>query len=625
MKKNLLLAFFIFSITVLKAQNTYYWVGGTGNNAAVSFTTNSKWNTALDGSGTTRAIHDSTDILIVDGSNIGGATPATGNIIVKAGSDTMGQLILRNGANLNLLRLATGTGAIRIKGDQTNAFDIQIDATSTLTSSVSDSVITLNSTSGNNLTLMANATAKIYGTLIVNNGTSKIVSLNTTSGGSVFFESGSICKVNTLAASNYPFGTGSTGNSGYSLPNSFVFNAGSKLIFMGGNCPFTTSSSYTPVVFKPGSTLRIESSIPVTGGLFTPSNFFSTRLFSNVEIGNNAVVNADAFYNIDNLTIDQGASFFIKASGLSPVSGNVLNNGTMGSISPFTSSNLLFKGLAPQTIGGTGIFQPFGAVSVATDSYLTLYTNVVTNGSSNSLINGKINFQNFTYSKSVPSATTKFQTKAALTIKTAVTQATIGAYTLKLDSTKYGTIAGNSAGVYNGILVSGNGVPPNSYIIGTSSGASTITVSNPLTAIPDSVTLSGGIPLLRTSHPNGIDGNLAIDSLSITAQTDFIFDSSTTTPFSSRLVDTLRNGNVTFNANATNNKAKLYIKSLTLNNGSFNVRPSDTIYIQTITSSSGKIQSNNLLIQEGVDVHSTKSNMLVPKQSILVTDKIKNL
>ena len=99
----------------------------------------------------------------------------------------MGQLILRNGANLTLLRLATGTGSIRIKGDQSSAFDIQIDATSILSSSVSDSVIALNATSGNNLTLMPNATAKIYGTLIINNGTSKIGSLNTTPGGTVFF------------------------------------------------------------------------------------------------------------------------------------------------------------------------------------------------------------------------------------------------------------------------------------------------------------------------------------------------------------------------------------------------------------------------------------------------------
>ena len=81
------------------------------------------------------------------------------------------------------------------------------------------------------------------------------------------------------------------------------------------------------------------------------------------------------------------------------------------------------------------------------------------------VINGKINLQNYTYS-----GTGTVQTKAQLPITSTAT-GNLGSDTIKIDPTVY-SAAGNAAGVYNGILVSGNGVPPNSYIIGTSSGNS---------------------------------------------------------------------------------------------------------------------------------------------------------
>jgi len=259
MKKT---SFFIFlSLCIcqfLSAQTTYYWVGGNGNNGVTSFTSNSNWNTSLDGSGTTRLAEDSTDKLIIDGSNIGGAIPVTGSIVTKAGSTTIGQLTLRNNANLSLLRTATGTGSVKIKGDLTADDDLKIGVGSTLSISVADSVV---ATSGNNLQFLPDATARIYGTLNVLRGASQLICKNPLSAGAVVFESGSTCNVNTTLASYYPFGSGSSANSKYSFPNSFVFKIGSTFAFLGGTCPFTTSSSFAALIFKTGSTTKISSAI----------------------------------------------------------------------------------------------------------------------------------------------------------------------------------------------------------------------------------------------------------------------------------------------------------------------------------------------------------------------------
>jgi hypothetical protein len=314
MKKT---SFFIFlSLCIcqfLTAQTTYYWVGGNGNNGVTSFTSNSNWNTSLDGSGTSRVAEDSTDKLIIDGSNIGGATPVTGSIVTKAGSTTIGQLTLRNNANLSLLRTATGTGSVKIKGDLTADDDLKIDAGSVLSISVADSVV---ATSGNNLQFSPDATSRIYGTLNIQRGASQLVCKNPLSGGAVNFESGSTCNVNTTLASYYPFGSGTSSNSKYSYPNSFVFKSGSTFVFLGGTCPFTTSSSFAALVFKTGSTTKISSSIPgVTTGLeFSSSNFFNGKIFSNVIITSGTTVIADFFKNIDNLTIENSAAFYLKIS-----------------------------------------------------------------------------------------------------------------------------------------------------------------------------------------------------------------------------------------------------------------------------------------------------------------------
>ena len=565
MKKSLLICFAAIMSMLCKAQTTYYWIGGTGATSAVSFTSTSssspRWNTALNGSGTNRATADPTDILIVDGTNVGGATATTGPVIATCSSTAFGQLVLRNGANLTIIRATTGTGTITINGDATATDDLLVNAGCSLTIGVADSVST---TSGNNMLLTATATGRVSGTLFLNRGASRITAANPIAGGSLIFENGALCKANT-EITYYPFGSTS------GVPNAVVFNSGSKLTYIGGNSPFTTSSTYMPVDFKSGSTFRIETAIP--SATVTSSNLFSAKRFSNLEIGNNQTVIGDFFYNVDNLTIDAGSTFYLKGSGGTPVSGNITNNGTFGAVTGFTSSNLLMKGITPQSIGGTGTFQTLGSLSIGTAADVTLNANLVLNGSSNSLINGKINFTTHTVS-----GTGTLQTKAASTVTTNVTTGTIGGHTITLDAAVYNSTL-NNAGVYYGLLVTGTGIPANSFIIGTSSTSSTITISNPLTSVPTSITVSGAIPVLRTANTNGIDGSIGgMAVLSITTATDFIYDAPTTQPFSNIALGSVRN--VTFNAAATSNRTIWIDSILTINSGVLTIRPTDTIRIR---------------------------------------------
>ena len=565
MKKSLIILVLTSMTLLAGAQTTYFWIGGTGATSNLSFTSTSssspKWNTALDGSGTNRTVNDPTDILIIDGTNVGGATPTTGLVTATCGSTAVSQLIIRNGGSLTLVRPSTGTGTITINGDATAADDFLVNAGCSFKLTVADSVA---ATSGNNLLLNTNATGRVFGSMALSLGASRTTASNPAVGGSLFFESGSTCRVNTLIT-YYPFGS----NSG--VPNAVVFKNGSTLIYEGGNSMFTSTSSYNPLDLQSGSTLRFEASIPNT--LVTSSNIFSARRLSNVTVGNNQTVTGDFFYNIDNLTIESGSTFYIKGSGASPVSGNIINNGTFGSATGFTSSNLLMKGIAPQTISGTGTFLPLGALSVGAGSDVTLNANLSVNGTTNSLINGKMNFSTYSIS-----GTGSLQTKAALTITTAVTTGVVGGYTISLDPAAYSSII-NTAGVYNGLYVTGTGIPANSFIIGTSSSSSTITISNPLTATPSSATISGNFPVLRTANINGIDGSIgSIGTQSISSSTDFIFDAATAQPFSTISVGTMRN--VTFNASATTNRTAVVDSILTINTGVLSIRPTDTIRIK---------------------------------------------
>ena len=531
---------------------TYYWVGGLGAvSAPLSFATSSRWNTRLDGTGVARPSTDSTGILIIDGSNVGGSVPTTGNVYASTGSTRMSQLILRNGANLTISRVTTGNGTLYIKGDSTSLDDLVVDAGCVLTLNAADSV---SNTSGNKLLIMPISTAKISGTFTLDGGTCRVEQTNPVSGGAFFFENGSVCNVNTRIT-YYPFGSSNGVNKGV------VFKNGSRLVYKGGTSFFrASSSSIIPIVLQPGSICRFEASVP--NSFSDSSLFFSNRTFSNVEIASNVSVNAADFYNIDNLTIESGATFNLKGTGTSPVSGSITNNGTFGAVSGFSSSNLLMKGNALQTISGSGTFTSLGAISVAAGSNVELNTNLSVNGSATSLIQGKLNLKNYAIT-----GTGTLQTKALGTLTSTVSIGAAGTRVFTLPSV---------SGIYVGMTVTGTGIPAGSYVIATSSTSNTITISDSAQSAVSSITLNGSIPVIQTSNANGVDGSIgAVGSLSLAGATDYIFDGATTQPFS--LLSPSNARNVTINASITTNRTLYIDSSLNLASGTITIRPTDTV------------------------------------------------
>ena len=113
MKRYLLMTLLLMTAGFTYSQTTYYWVGGAG---PTGFSTNANWNTALDGSGTTRATVSTSDILIFNGSNIGGAVPATGTVTATMTSTTADQVKFVSNASVVFTRISGGTGTLTIAG-----------------------------------------------------------------------------------------------------------------------------------------------------------------------------------------------------------------------------------------------------------------------------------------------------------------------------------------------------------------------------------------------------------------------------------------------------------------------------------------------------------------------------
>jgi hypothetical protein len=134
-------------------------------------------------------------------------------------------------------------------------------------------------------------------------------------------------------------------------------------------------------------------------------------------------------------------------------------------------------------------------------------------------------------------------------------------------------------------LVSGPDFLPNTYVIGTSSGTSTITLSKPAITRGAtgtvSVTLSNNAGTLTTSNTGGLDGTITSPlTRTFGTGTNYIFNAATSAPFSTSSNNIF--GNVTFNAPATTNKNQFIGGILNIASGKLTIRSTDTL---TLTSS----------------------------------------
>lgn len=535
------------------SQITYYWVGGNG---PITFTGTSRWNTALNGSGTARTVADSTDILIFDGTNVGGATPKTGSVSATVTSTKIGQLKLINNANLILSRpTGGGTGTLTITGGAGEDFVVDANSSFTINSIVDSGAVSF--------LVQLGATGLVSGNVtITNTATNRMICQ---AAGALVFDGTSNCTVSTQpATSSYPFGSNTQG-----VEKGVVFLAGSKLTTTGKYSPMGGTSTYMAIDFKPGSNYYIRASNAASTGSWT-----ANKVFGNVFIQNGATLTADgAVSKIENFTIDAGCSFITHTSGQTAVTGNLVVNGSLTGPVAASTNTLVMGGTTPQSITGTGTIS-IPAFVVADNSNVSLGVNIVTTGVTTTNIVGKLDF-----GTSIISGTSPFISRVAGTAG-AITGNTTAGSTIITGIT--GTLSGNTA-----LTISGAGIPTNTNVLGFSTGNSTISMSQAATATATGValTFASNAATLSTSHPNGFDsltGCVTVTGAkSFASGTNYIVNAATAHPIgiSSTATTAMTIGNIALNAPATTNYNTRVNGAITLNTGKFTIRPTDTVRV----------------------------------------------
>jgi trimeric autotransporter adhesin len=552
----------MMTIGIIYGQVTYYWIGGIAGTTGINTSTN--WNTNIDGSGTSRpSSAGATDILIFDGANLGGTTPVTGpaTILATAGI-TCSQIIFINNANVLMRRPTSGTSAIIVTGGVGEDFVIN-----------SGSSLTVNSPFGSvRFTLQTTVDAcRVSGALSLIS-TQQIRFENTIAGSSgIFrFKSGSSFTTNiTSATSSYPFGNNTQSSSEW-----VVFEDGAHLYYLGGWSPNGNTSTFSAIMFMPGSFFHQRAPVfinPVTNA--PGGSFFNRKSFGNLLIENSSSVLADGSINrINNFTITSGTSFTTHTSGQTAIMGDLTVDGTLTAVDTSTNE-IIVAGNTPQIISGAGTIDIRG-LTIGNHANVTLNKNVVLTG--NATIFGQINFTDKQLT-----GVTDFKAKG-------ITAQVVGMGTTKAGSyiiTSHTGIATSSRGQ----KIEGVGIPANTTIVNVSVTDDQIIISNPATesGTAISLTVSSNGATLQNANANGympMNGSVVASGI-MTFEDDinYIIDAATIVPFGTNTVSTIGSinvGSVTVNATTTVNKS-INVKNNLLINSKMTLRPGDTVHILT--------------------------------------------
>ncbi len=548
---------------------TYYWIGGVGGVGITGFNLSdgTKWNTIQNGTGVLRSDVSLTaqtdDILIVDGTNIGGSTPNTGQVTVNITGNTYGQLILQNNANLLMKRSGGTTGTIVIGGDGTTAPDLVVNSGCTLSinNDIADGSIVIN--------LPSPATGLINGIVTIQGTGQHRITSQTTNG--LVFASGSSFTSGGLPTTNvYAFGSSTQG-----VQNGVQFMAGSSLIITGNRSPFGGTSTFQSCNMMPGSNTYFRLTNAAATGSWT-----NLKTFGNVFIQSNTTLTSDGpLYKVDSLTIDAGSTFITHTSGNTPILGNLTVNGTYTTAAG--SNVLVLGGNVPQTVSGGGTMTVINLV-VANYSDVSLARSIPVSGSTN--IYGKINFGATHQITGAGTISTKVNTSPV----TFTGNTTVGSFQITGVTAPTGITGLNVTG-------SGAGLDANTNVVGFSATNATINISKAAltTATGLTFTFSSDSATLVTANSNGLDtlmGSVVqTGNKSFANGTNVIINAATTKPFAISTGNTtnMQMGNLTFNAAATTNYNVRVRGTLTLNTGKLTIRPVDTVRITSGTTIAG--------------------------------------
>lgn len=285
------------------AASTYYWVGSSGS----TWNTPANWNSAADGTGSTRSIVATTDILIVDGA--GTTAGAATTISVDLASFSIGQFKVTNNTACTLQSSATTTRTITITGGIGTDYLIESGSALNLTNASNAVAFTFSGT-GN--------VGDISGTLNFAGSTSNVL---TTTGGT-----GTLVTVSATGIVNL----GATGNS-------LVGSVATLSFLDGANCNSTGATTGAPPV--PLATWATTSNLTITGittSTTAPTN--NAQSFGNLIYNCPSASGTMSFFTSTttavikgNFTITAGATggtgiFRAVTSGTVTINGNVIVN-----------------------------------------------------------------------------------------------------------------------------------------------------------------------------------------------------------------------------------------------------------------------------------------------------------
>lgn len=575
MKRFLLTMLLTACAGFLFAQTTYYWVGGA---SSATINTGANWNTSLDGSGATRpSSSGATDILVFDGTNLGGATPVTGPIVVHANAGiTAGQLKFINNATVSFVRNTTGTSTINLSGGAGDDFVIAAGSSFSITSTTGSIVIAM----------VAANTGRVSGNFSMITPLQARIA-NTTGGspGSLIFEAGSNFTTNITAASAaYAFG-----NSTQSSEKWVVFQSGSHLYYDGGFSPMGSNSAFSPIEFQSGSIWHHRANNPTSGF----GSFFNTKSFANISVENGATLSADGpIYRIDTLTVTNGSSFITHSAGSTVIRGDMVINGSFSSQPVIRNNTLVLAGDVVQNITGSGTIT-IPSLTVADKAIVELQRDITALDSSVTIY-GAIDFNT-----NQLSGTGNF-TSGVNTFITGI------AGTLTAGSAQVTAVTGTLSNLY-GLTAVGTGIPSNTTVVNYSGSAFTINLSKPATTSGTAVTLSfvNDTAFLATSNPNGFDpvtGSIALSGNHVyEAGTSYRIDAATVKPFGVTTGTTATSmvvGNVELNASVTTNTGIEVHGNLNVQTGKVTIRPLDTVWVVNGSTLSGNFSNTSYFVTE---------------------------
>lgn len=573
------------------AQTTYYWVGGLAGTTGIN--TGANWNTDPGGMGSPRpSSSGATDILIFDGTNLGGSTPATGSATILASAGiTCAQLKFVNNASITMLRPTSGTSTIILAGDAGDDFVIEAGSSLLINSPAGSVRVTLQNTVD---------ACRVSGSMAVTTSQQfRFENGSSGSAGTFVFKSGSSFTTNiTSGSSSYAFG-----NSSQSSEKWVLFEDGAHLYYLGGYSPMGSTSGFSAIDFRPGSVWHHRADNPTSGF----GSFFNNKSFGSIIVENNATLTADGpIYRINDLTVNSGTTFKVHSSGQTAVMGNLTVNGSL-SADAGTSNELVLAGNNPQTISGTGTIT-VPTLIIGDQSSVTL-NNDIALGNNLSII-GKMNFTN----KQVTGGAA-FTAKAATTTISGAGNLSSGAYIIKGNTGFTGNVRGYS--------ITGAGIPANTTIIDLSTTEDTIYISQPATATATAVPLniSTGGATLQTASAGGFgsaSGSVATTGVrSVQNGLTYIFDGATNTPFGVNTVpgaNTLSAAAITVNADVNTDRSVSISNNLTLAS-KFTLRPLDTLHLLATASLTGSFGAANY-IATGFDVaNGTQSQLIIDNVS----------